>query len=532
MARDSRQFGSTLHKRKQSLDSIKKLMLKSPSRAKGDLLRHLDKYPEDMYAWHFYGRIAQDEYRFEEAEYAFLKVANSNSWNKYAGIVGLGDVARAKGNRQLAKKYYHQAIKENPKESTRTYCILARTEVVDCNYEEALKVLNSCRIQDNSILLEKLKIYVTTADIENASTLAEQIIPNSPLEERVLLHEKAKIAITKKEIERAKYLLELAKEYPIKDIDYYKILRTESNLAVEEKNYQLAIDNCEESLRANQSLNGEVYIILGRTKQMLGEYQTAIDNYRLASIEPSATQAAKQASHLYAALQYLLLDNKQEAENELTEALKCKKRPYDAVVEVLCGIYYRQERYDEIRKLTQSLGEKYQDQDFHTLLNFINLIVDKKTGKDMPERNNRIYRERQIVEYRKQDAVAHIRKHHQSTSQENGNFAFTINISELYDEIQLQLTEDNQVVSTDMLDKYLVDYPNVGYTNEGKIVDKIGVVTLPGTKDIITMYPDYDSYGVRKADIKKMPQIQKTKSQNSRIAKFNERYSKFNKSKN
>ena len=165
------------------------------------------------------------------------------------------------------------------------------------------------------------------------------------------------------------------------------------------------------------------------------------------------------------------------------------------------------------------------------LLNFINLMVDKKTGMQLPERNNRIYRERQIVEYSRQDAIAHIRKHHQSSSQENGNFTFTINISELYDEIQSQLTEDNQVVSTDMLDKYLIDYPNVGYTNEGKIVDKIGVVALPGTKNIITMYPDYDSYGIRKSDMKKSSQHQKTRQENSRITRFNERFSKFNQTK-
>lgn len=518
---------STLHERKTSLDSIKLLMQKSPSRAKNDLLRHLEKYPKDMYAWHYYGKIAQEEYNFEEAKFAFRKVAESKSWNKYAGIVGLGDVARNQGDRFLAKKYYQQAIYENPNEIPHTFCMLARMECLDGNHDEALRILEMAQSYNNEIALEQLRVYVLKGDEPSALAIAESITPKTDNERRIIAYEKAKLAIQNKRTEEAKNLLAQAKENKTKSNDYYKVLNTEANLALDLRDYELAIKNCEEALRDGKSIHGDIYVTYGRIKQLQGKYQEALDNYYLALNEPGASQVTKMAASLYASTVEMAFDNEPKAEELLKESLMLQIEPYEATIDVLCGIYYRQGKYQEIKDIISKYSGKVNGIKLIHTLKFLTILVNQALGEELPQKTWCTYRARQVIDYSKSEAIEHIISHHQGTDSTAGNFASYIDVEKIYDEMLLQLNEETKVPS-DTMDKYVIDYPNAGYTPEGEITHSIGVVTLPGTFKIVTMYPNCDSYIIRKSDVRKYREEQNAKkNKNSRIEKFNSRYANF-----
>ena len=541
MEKHSKDKKPTIHEKKTSLDSIKELMKKSPSRAKAELMRHLEKYPEDMYGWHFYGKLAADISDFEEAEYAFTKVAESKSWNKYAGVVGLGDVARKRGERELAKKYYRQAINENPNEKSHTFCALARMECLDENYEEAIKVLEMANIQDNEIMISKMQTYVLKGDKEAALAIAESIIPTKDEERMTIAFEKAKLALLEDKKEEAKQLLALAKSYQVKGKGYYGILNTEALLALEENNLDLAERNCQECLADKVTVNGDIYITLGRVKQLKGEYKESIENFELATKQINVSRITKQAGLLYGALIEMALGNEEKATQMFEESLTITKEPYTPIIENLCGIYCKNGQYDKMREVVSKCRPIAKHVSLVSSLNFVEIVLKVKLGEELPPITKCNYRERQVINYNKEAAIEHIKTQHlEGSTPKNtpndfpeaedisrGTFASSINIEELYDEVLPQLTEETKV-RTGLVDRYVIDYPNAGYTGNGEIVNFVRVVTLPNTYDIISMFPATEAFTIRKCDVRDyLEKEEQKKKTNSRVAKFNNRFANY-----
>ena len=87
---------------------------------------------------------------------------------------------------------------------------------------------------------------------------------------------------------------------------------------------------------------------------------------------------------------------------------------------------------------------------------------------------------------------------------------------------------DQNMVFEDVFDIYTIDYPNAGYNLENELVDQIRVVAIPGTKDIITMYPSKRRALKRKGQMtEELKEQQKVKSKN--IDRFNARLAKMKK---
>ena len=528
MSRNSQQKQPTIHEQKKSLDSIKELMKKAPARAYSELLRHMETYPYDMYAWHYYGKLNKEFGNIDEAIKAFTKVAESNSWNRYAGVVGLGDIARHQGKREEAKKYYYQAINENENEVEHTYCVLARTEAIDENYAAAIKVLDRCKVQSNNILIEKLRVYISSGNIEEAETLISQIIPQTNEEKRAVTYQKALLAIQMGNQEEAGKLLTLAKSYPAKkDYEYYKILNTEALLAIELNDPQTAVINCEEAVNAGMSHHGEITVTLGRAKQLQGEYKEALKYYYDAIQEIGVANVTKQAAYYYATIIEMSFGNIEKAKQNLTECLNMDIEPYDSIVETLCGIYYRQGNYAEVDRIIAKYKGKVEAPKLIGSLDFMEVLLKKQRNEPLPQRSECVYREKQVIKYSKAAAIAHIKERHVDHVESNGNFAADIDIEQLYEDALLQL-DDSTKVASDMMDKYVIPYPNVGYTANGEIINELGIITLPGTLEIITMYPECDKAIIRKKDVKRFQEQEaQNRSENSRVAKFNKRFANF-----
>lgn len=515
--------GTKIYNRRKSLDSIKELMEKNPAKAKSELSRHLNDNPDDMYAWFYYGKISLNESYLDEAEYAYTKVAYSNSRNKYAGVTGLGDVARLKGDTKAAKAFYRRSITENPTEQTPTYFMLARLETTDGNYEEALRIL-SMLAPSNLVQIEKIRIFAELGEREKAMAISETIIPETPQEKRSLAFEKAKLAIAGEEYIKASIYLQEAREYEVKDDEYYKILSEEARLALELGNYQLAVDNCEEALAANHTAHGFNYLTLGLAKQGQGKYKNAIDCYKLGKSEQAISYLPKSGCSYFLGCLEATMGEVEFAEKHLKESIIPNVPPRFAVIEILVNLYIKQGRAKEGKELLEYIKRNNPEYYVPEQLTLCEMLLDKALGNPLQNVNYHSYRDRQMISYDKSLAVEHIKKNHQIDDPTAGNFAPSIKIRTLIDEVVPQLVEDN-ISIVDTMDRYFIDYPNAGVSKDGELADKICVVTFPGTKDILTMYPEVSSKLITKHDI--MATMGRTSGKVNRIESFNKRFAKF-----
>ena len=86
------------------------------------------------------------------------------------------------------------------------------------------------------------------------------------------------------------------------------------------------------------------------------------------------------------------------------------------------------------------------------------------------------------------------------------------------------MTEETKVNENPM-DIYEIDYKEVGYDQNGNMVNRIKVIALPGTLNILTMYPSDQGQTVCQKDInEKLKQEQVKPKVHSRIERFNNRF--------
>ena len=519
--------GSNIYQRIKDLDSIKELYKKNPSKAKSELIHHLEEHPEDMYAEFFYGQICENEGNFDEAEESYTKVADSNSPNKYGGVFGLAEIARKKNNIPLAKKYYYKAILESSREQKSSIYTVARLERLEGNYEQALKVLGLIKNKTAECEIEKTKVIIAQGNLEEALNKSESIIPSTPSENRELNLLKARLYAALGNPTKAEYYFLLAKENSPKDSQYYKILFEEGKFLIQQGHYQEALDNYEEINRTGETLHGNIYYEIGQTKESLRQFQSALTSYSMAIMLKETSDEVRSISHFSKGMLEFAMGDFYHAEQDLKTNLQINEATnnvtLNSAIYALISIYIRQQRYLEAEQIIEKAKSLTTDSRELDQLETASLIVAKKQNKPL-ESYKRNYRDSQVINYSKKLAITHIKEHHQSSDPTTSQFARNIDISTLYDEISSQMTEETRV-NTDIMDKYFIDYPNAGYTPEGDIINRIGVVAIPGPKDIITMYPDSENKAIRQSDIlKTMPQ-EKTKA-SDRISKFNARFSK------
>lgn len=522
--------GREIYERKKSLDSIKVLLAKSPSKGISELLYHLEQYPDDMYAYLEYAKFHEEHFNLEEAEYAYEKIANSKSWNRYAGVVGLGSVAEQRGDLATAKKYYRKALSENPNEKLTTSYALACLERTEGNYEEALKILNSIKNPTAQTQVEKLKIYNAAGNIEETLKLSERIIPENERQARSIALSKAIALTAKKDILSAKIYFMQAKDTLTRDKIYYKTLYEEAIMLLENTEYQAALDNCEEILQNGYTFFGNTNYIKGQAEGFLGKYKEALDSYQKALKEKNLSPATSEIIYYSLGRLQLSMGDLASAENSLKSSvangIKCRHTLSNLVIVLILSIYIRERRLEEAKTLISKVKSEYSQDIDSADLDFASVIVAKLQNEPVIVSPQATYRIRQVANYSKKKAIRHIQINHTEGELNSSNFFAGVDIAKLMEEVKPYLIEDNRV-SEDLLDKYNIDYPNIGYSPDGAVINRIGVVVIPGTSNILTMYPANDSTSVRQRDI--LDQIGKATSiaENKSISKFNARFAKF-----
>ena len=147
--------------------------------------------------------------------------------------------------------------------------------------------------------------------------------------------------------------------------------------------------------------------------------------------------------------------------------------------------------------------------------------------KENIKREKTIYSEEQIINYNKKSAIDHIKKHHGEDSAYISYFNNNNDIEKIFNEISDYIIEKKPYYSG-VYDVYIVHLNDIkmGSIYNEKLND-ISIITLPNTKNIITMYP------VNKVD-ENLNDVEQEKPKTKRLSqidKFNKKYQQFTSNK-
>lgn len=282
----------------------------------------------------------------------------------------------------------------------------------------------------------------------------------------------------------ADFFLILAKENLPKNSQYYDILSDEAKIALAAKEYERAIACCEEALSVNNSKDGVVYLTLGHAQVELEMYEEAMKSYKLAR-KSTKSSDIRRASYFSRASLAFALGDFQTAESAIKSCIAEEEQIRDKSINLLMNIYFKQGKFQEADKFLRAVKFsnpkiKYDEG--------IDVIIAQKLGRPLDPSKSSKYHITQLRDYSKAKALKHIRKHHQYEEGKVGIFAANINIEELFENVKIHMTDD-AIIYEDILDTYEISYPNIGFDTENNPVDLLRIIALPGTKNIITMYP-------------------------------------------
>lgn len=285
---------------------------------------------------------------------------------------------------------------------------------------------------DQGARLNLARIYFNQENYEEAKKCLKPLL-NTDLDKTIRL-ELGKVEYALNNVDAARYYFETAIDKKHKGA-YYEL----GKLEYEEGNYK----------KAEQCFENSKYfdIYLPKTKYLLGKKEEAIEMFKS-----------------------LLNTN------------------YDVLSRIFLSIIYlkdgkAEETYDIIKDLAKT--DSFLNKDINMK---IVLVLFKELGvffyDKYPSFGELSYSQRQIGIYDETDAIAHIINNHTSHVAKN-NFSKSIDVFSLFYDVQEMLTEDKKTPTLNLNDMYHIKYPNVGSNGESLI----RVITLPGTRDIITMFP-------------------------------------------
>lgn len=511
--------GKNKSQRNKELASIKNLLQKGniPT-ATSEIIKYVEKYPDDEFGLFQYGKILLRNNRIQEAKEIYQKTANLYGKNRQSALIALGEIATLERKFNLARKYFEEAIKLDNYDNGRAAFLLVRLERELGYYYEALQILNEINSQSTEMQIERAKVLTALEMDEDADQVLSTIIPKTKLQEREIAIEKGKIFKARGDYEQANIYYEFAKDTDVKDKLYYQALMEQARLAKQTSNYQELVDYSEELYNADRTFNGNANIMLGIGKLGIGKYQSAKNIFEL-SLEVNDYLCRSQATYYLSSLQ-ILAGEQSAAErtlrNYITNNTSAERLPYIKLIKLL----YDQERFQEARQALEEIEKK--DKTAHDDYTFIRLkwLLDKAQGKYLPNRDEEGYVERQIIKYYPEDAISFTKKYHQVIDTDESRFKASIDIEKLFEDIKIYLTEDNKL-SLGIMDEYEIPYPNVGFRGD-EIYDHIRIIVIPGTKNIISMYP------CAKSPLPTKGEYKKSQEQNKKIGqKRSTRFEKF-----
>lgn len=517
--------------RHKELDSIKELFNKgNTNQGYSELIKYVERHPNDPYGHNLLGKIYIQRKQLEEAKEEFEKVIIAGAKNYSAGYVGIAQVYRMQGNNDEARRYYELAIENDTYNHRFPYIALAIIENESGNYYRALNLLyTASEIKDTSTMYTAVskndakigivKNLLALGKIEEAEEVLASITPESKEQIRLIAYGMGTVYKAKNESLKGIEELEKVRNYGKKDHLYYQATLEESRLYQQLGDFDMQYALLCELKKDNITFEGIVGECLGICRLRQKDYVGAKEAFK-DGMAGNDFSSRNLSAYYYSSIQYLE-GNISGAEETLKKTLAINTSPYRVIYNSLIRILYDQGKYEEAASYIEEAVKLCPPKD---CIGFkrLGILVGKKLNKPLPKKNYLSYTDVQYIDYSLEDAIAHDIEANKRNDRKS-IFAPGIDIGLLYEEVQSNLTRDNQLMVTEQ-DEYIVPHENIGYVGD-EIANNIKVITVPGTTQIISLYPYTESLLPPRKVIE--DSFTKKVQGNAMIKKFNERFEKY-----
>ena len=196
------------------------------------------------------------------------------------------------------------------------------------------------------------------------------------------------------------------------------------------------------------------------------------------------------------------------------------------LIHLRAKLYVYQNKIEEALELMHTKKEAFKDTKSFIYFYLRSLIEDV----DKTNRDKNAYMYRQIIEYKEEDFIDHIKKHEADFNENDKEispvyFAPDFPLETAIEEVKKNLKRENAINSGFVSNIYTFKYDACGRESD-KIADYFHAVTLRDTKNLISMYPqlvvdtrNYVDLNYLK-DKEETPKVKRI----SQIDKFNRRY--------
>ena len=380
--------------------------------------------------------LAKDKYTTKEAEKSFKELINiGSSKDRTYALLELGRLYASVGKENEAEKSFKELLNTQSRtyallELGRLYASVGKTNDAEKCFKELLNTQSR-----TYAMLELGRLYASAGKTNEAEKCFEELLNTQS---------------------RTYALLELGRLYASAG---------KTNEA--EKSFKELL-NTQNRTYALLEL-GRLYASAGKTNEAEKCFEELLNTQ-------SRTYALQELGRLYASN-----GNEELARKIFLEILTLENNEY--AIKQLIYLDIKNNNLEEILDLLMKLS--IQDKEYHKIKSY----VLYKLGKTEQIKAKDYYTQ-QLMNYDEYAALKHIKKHLDENENKRLHTVFdsSIDLQQLFEQAKEKIKVINPTAFT-IVEKYIICFEETIGISEGEKVKTIEVVTIPHTKNIITMYP-------------------------------------------
>lgn len=521
VTKQTRKYGSKNDKSVLKLEQCKKIdTIKKLIKERKLLLAHksienyIDLYGNDCYIIYQLAILYIKESKYDKAKYYLNINVKNNSDNKYYCLYKLAQIYSHEEDYEEALNIYYEILKSNNHDKSYSLLEIARIYSKQKKLEEAEEILKNMLIKKTInyqyILEEMIEIKIFKNELEEAEKYL-MLLKNTDSKKTIYLN--GRIEFLKGNLTKSKEIFETI-ENDLNSYNYNSKLYL-AKISYEEEDYIKTLKIVKE-MEKMLSYDTEDYIVLCiKLYIVLKKYDIAKE--KIDKLSKMGKKYENEVNYYLGKVEF--------RENNYINAYKFfKKVEIDNIklynfsnlnkIFILIKLKKYKEAIDEYKELKKI--------NFHNeeIIRIIELYLKKMTGNHSNIKATS-YIEKMIVNYNKIEVIKHIEKHKTQNNNKKCHTLFNdnVDIEKLYD-YAIKNINEKTFLWNDFTDSYLLECENISVD---KSIKYIKVITLPNTKEIITIYPldNTKSYLIESSEtINEKLKVKKT----SQIEKFNRKY--------
>ena len=385
--------------------------------------------------------LAKNKYTKGEAEKIFKELINIGSPNdRTYAMLELGRLYASIGKTNEAEKSFKELLNTQNRtyamlELGRLYASIGKTNEAEKSFKELLNTQSR-----TYAMLELGRLYASIGKTNEAEKSFKELLNTQS---------------------RTYALLELGRLYA-------SIGKTNE---AEKSFKELIISNAQNRTYAMLEL-GRLYASIGKTNEAEKSFKELLNTQ-------SRTYALLELGRLYASN-----GNEKLARKIFLEILTLENNEY--AIKQLIYLDIKNNNLEEILDLLMKLSiQDKEDKEYHMIKSY---VLYKLGKKEKIEAKN--YYTQQLMNYDEYAALEHIKKHLDENENKRLHTVFdsSIDLQQLFEQAKEKIKVINPTEFT-IVEKYIICFEEDIGISEGEKVKTIEVITIPHTKNILTMYP-------------------------------------------